>query len=505
MKYIYTILFSVIMPVWLMSQIEMSDKILLKDFRDESDKLYLQTFHDQNLSSDQKVLENMRFYFSDMNYKEVNTIANPLKEIIYTSERRNQFSADISDLTRQLICEVKEPYVLNLIERAMKNDTTTIDVATETRMDLFKEKIYNAIEKQKQLLLSARYPYYKYETKSKKLINFFRIATGNDLFVFTTKNLDRDYTGSLMIEMGTDYFKFLRRRPVKSYQTVLYGFDVFTPSFYDTLKFKDFNSFDTLDRPHASFNYFGWKQCSQSLNDKFRWTFAIKFGQIGGRIGEQFQTALHQDISYSLRPKGWDAQISKGGRIGVSVEAKQEYQFYLDELLKTRSFKLLPMYLSPFLESKIGTYMTNASFGLQFSNKKFTTVNPHFISHRVRQGVQHWSQHFMYNLAFKTTYVVHNTMLEGYGIFNTTESKNDPFTPKSIYFLNYDQVQRWLYTGNVTLAYTTTFATLFYNWSIFSPETKLSQLNSKDSRILNIDIGKRWHHFAEIGLSFNVK
>jgi Uncharacterized protein conserved in bacteria (DUF2219) len=505
MKKNYTLLLLCSTCIGLFAQTDFSAKILVNDFNTENEKLYKKVFFEDYQSSDQKVWQNIKFYFNDINYKEVNVMANPLKEIIYQSEKMNQFGESVTDLTRQLICSIHEPYIINLLKRAITNDTNKFDPISNTRNDMFKLKLIKEAEKHEYLLLANKYPYFHYETRNKKHINFFRIATGNDLFALTTKNLDRDYTGSLTIELGTDFLKFLRRRPVKSYQTILYGFDVFTPSFYDTLKFKNFNDFDTLDRPHAAFNYFGWKQCSQSLNDKFRWTFAIKFGQIGDRIGEKFQTALHQDISYSLRPKGWDAQIARGGRIGVSIEAKQEYQFYLDELLKLKPAKILPINLSPFLESKVGTYMTNASFGIQLSNKRFTENNPHFINHRTRQGINYWTQHFMYNIAFKGTYVLHNSMLEGYGIFNTTESKSDPLTPKSIYYLKYNQVNRFIYTGNFTMSYTTSFATIFYNWFIFSPETKLSKLNSKDERIKGIDIGKRWHHFAEIGLSFNVR
>lgn len=123
----------------------------------------------------------------------------------------------------------------------------------------------------------------------------------------------------MLIEIGTDFFAFLRKRATKSYQTLLYGFDVYTPYFKDSTIFSADTSFNTKDRPHASFQYVGWSKKGLSRNGKYKWASTIKFGKIGGKAGAKFQNALHQDISYSPRPKGWDAQIANGGRIGLLI------------------------------------------------------------------------------------------------------------------------------------------------------------------------------------------
>jgi hypothetical protein len=426
--------------------------------------------------------------------KGINTIGIPLMNIIFEMESQTFYSKFISVDTRELITSVKDPFLLVLVERAIKEDETITE-------NLFKEKILNEISDYLNLLMKKQYPYYSFETKNKKPVKFVNIKTGNDLFCFTTKNLDRDYTGSFIAEVGTDWLNPLRRRPLKTYQTLFYGFDVFTPAFYDTTKFKKFDSYDSLDRPHASFQYFGWSKCGLSKYNKLRWMTMIKLGRIGGRMGENFQTALHQDISYSQRPKGWDAQIANEGRIGASLETRHEYQFYRST---RRPNRFANLNLASLLETKIGTYMTNASIGLEISNKSFLQNNHHFINHRTKQGVVSAFDHFMYGLVFKGTFVQHNTMLEGYGIINTEEEKDDKYTPKSIYYLQKDLVKRWIWTGNVVLSYTTRYATLFYNWYAFSPETKLGKLNTTDPRVKDIDLSKRWHHFAEVGLTFNI-
>jgi hypothetical protein len=110
----------------------------------------------------------------------------------------------------------------------------------------------------------------------------------------------------------------------------------------------------------------------------------------------------------------------------------------------------------------------------------------------------------------------HNSTLEGHGIFSLNEDLEEinkqlqsgaSALSYSRYFLTKDQVQRWGMTGNVNLSYTFSNFTIIYNYYLISPETKLGQkeftygINMTDK----FNIGKRWHRFAEIGLTFNLK
>lgn len=452
-------------------------------------------------------------------YGYVNSAANDLRDILYAMEALTYYGEDVSANTKRLITYVREPYVLVMLERSIKEDLSN-DNGIGTNYQ-FKKKLLAEISKELTLNMQANYPYYVYEVEKKKVVKFISIRTGNDLFTptgivgeFYTKdyyvpddlvfqrNDDRDYTGSFLLEIGTDYFNVLRRRPLKSYQTVFYGFDVYTPYFRSNMIFNTDTSFNIRDRPHASFQYFGWSKKGLSKFNHYRWSNTIKFGRIGGKTGETFQNALHQDISYSPRPKGWGAQIARGGRIGFSYEAMEEFQFYDYNRANTNSFRNI--HTSVFGIEQIGTFMTTLGLGLQFSNKSFLQTNHNYINHRTRQGVYSWADHIMYNIAFTGTYVFHNTMLEGFGIVSTTEHKNDQYTPKSLYYLKYDQVRRVTGMLNITLGYTTRFATLFYNWKSFSPETKLQGIGINSYSGNEMTIGTRWHHFAEIGLSFNI-
>jgi len=449
----------------------------------------------------------VRDYLIEKNHVYVNTAGKNLLKLIYLAEEKTNYESTISAETRTLISRITEPYVLVLVERALKEDLVKDNIETPDSTYFFKYKILKEVSNQMNLIMKSKYPYYTYETEKKQPIKFFSVRTGNDLFTILPRNLDRDYTGSLLIELGTDYLNPLRRRPVKSYQTFLYGFDVFTPQFNDNTKFTKFDSQDSLDRPHASFQYFGWSKKALSKYGNMRWSTTLKFGKIGGRVGGQFQTALHQDISYSLRPKGWDAQIANGGRLGISIETKHEVQKQLNKTNHhANSFK--QVIFIPSIELKYGTYMTNATFGVGLSNKKFNQNNHNFINHRTRQGTFCFFDHVMYNISFKATHVVHNTMLEGYGWVRTTEkdaSKIDELTPLSSYVLEEKQVRKWFGTVNLSLSYTTRHFTVFYNYFIFTPETKLGDLKSTNIDYQKINLSKRVHRFAEIGISFNIR
>lgn len=448
----------------------------------------------------------------------VNNIGNNLMSLLIQMEEPTEYEKDISVATRQLISTKSDPYVLILVQRAIKENKNL-----NTRLHL-KEKLLKEIGLQVNLLMEDQYPYYNYSTKQKQLVKFVSIRSGNDMFTmaglidlvffgknkywkdggtFFQRNDDRDYTGSLLIELGTDYLNTLRRRPLKTYQTLLYGFDVYTPYFKDAIKFPADTSFNKLDRPHASFQYFGWGKKGISRGDKYRWSTVIKFGKIGGNAGPKFQNALHQDISYSPRPRGWGAQIANGGRIGFSIEFSQEF-FPKKFFTGTNLNDWKNMYASIITEEKIGTYMSTASMGFRLSNKNFRQCNQNFINHRIRQTVNTFADHLMYNILFLATFVKHNTMLEGYGLMSTREEDNDVLTPSSRYYLNKDQVRRINYLFNTTVSYTTRFGTVFYNWKSISPETKLGLIgiNSPCSG-QEMNIAKRWHHFAEIGFTFN--
>jgi hypothetical protein len=452
----------------------------------------------------------------------VNTAGNPMMAYLLQMEDSTKYEKYINANTRSLITEIPDSglFALVLLERAIK-ENTNINLQV-------KDKLLEEVSAQINLVVKNQFPFYTYETKNKQLIKFISIRSGNDLFTLTglydltqpsnkyvkdnhlifQRNDDRDYTGSLLIEIGTDYMNSLRRRPLKTYQTILYGFDVYTPYFKDKKVFPADTSHNPKDRPHASFQYYGWSKKVLDRNNSSRTTWTIKVGKIGGSAGAKFQNTLHQDVSYSPRPRGWGAQIANNGRFGISIEGKQEFcqKSFFHKYAKGKPNGFWNMYSSFITEEKVGTYMSNLSGGLQISNKSFQQNNSNFINHRIRQTVDSRLHHFMYRVSFMTTYVKHNTMLEGYGIFKCREKDNDPLTPPSRYYLGTGQIQRFTYVFNYTLSYTSRYATFFYNWKSLSPETTLGKIGvNSPSSGKEMDISNRWQHFAEIGITFNIK
>jgi hypothetical protein len=465
-------------------------------------------------------LNNPNENFAVETYREVERINNSLMDDLIKSEIPTQYERDVSSKTRKLIAIVEQGYLLALVRRQI------LELPDTLIGDWLRNKLKLAISEEMVLYAQKNYPVYSYPSDRRQAAKFISIRTGNDLFtvaglsslfmpadkyikdgnLFFQRNDDRDYTGSFLLEVGTDYLNLLKRKPVNSYQTFLYGFDVYTPYFRDSTMFPNPDSYNQSDRPHASFQYFGWTRNSISRLDNIRWTLGLKVGKIGGAAGAKFQTVLHQDISYSPRPRGWDAQIANGGRLGISFEYKRERQWHLNRNANIASNSISNVYASTLVEGKLGTYMTYGAAGISLSNKPFKQNNPNFIGTYSREARHKlfW-QHLMYRVSFVSYAMVHNTMLEGYGIIKTTEDKNDAITPKSSYVLRGDQVRPYFYMLNITLSYSTRYTTFFYNWKSISPETYLGDIGiPSPASGIRMDISNRWHHFAELGMAFRL-
>jgi len=448
-----------------------------------------------------------------------NTASN-LKSYIDCIESNNFYNDIISDNTIELIDKINEIHTLALLENEFSND---INLPL-----LYKEKIIDLISTNINLKTKEQYSIYNYNTTNRKIIRFISVRSGNDLFTLgglaglmlgnkhpikdnaflIQRNDDRDYTGSLLIEIGSDLMSHFKRQPSLSYSTFFYGFDVYTPYFQDTAIFKTDTSFNPLDRPHATFQFFGYSKKGIFDNDKWTYVHKIKAGKIGGTIGPKFQNSIHQDISYSLRPKGWGAQIANGGRFGLNFETYYSFQpncflFNFREANEKKNLKFLRLAGSIFGEAKIGSYISSVSLGLKLSNRTFSQTNDNFISYHNKYK-HTFMNSISYNLSYQINGIFHNTMLEGYGYFKTNESSDDPLTPKSLYYLPNSQVKRITHVLNINVSQTLKYVTWFYNWKSISPETKLADIGIKSpaNNSNNLNIKGRWHHFAELGILY---
>jgi hypothetical protein len=471
----------------------------------------------------------------DKTNEEINKLIN--KMVAYENAS-TQYSYDlVSDSTTKLIQSLDQVIMLEIVLRAVEDHDVNDDSLGIGMNSVMKVKLKKAISCQMDILVKKDYTWYNYATDKKQMINAVNISTANDLFTpvglsefagirakenakfFLQGNDDRDYTGGVLFEVATNYLKIRRQRPVKSYQTLFWGGDFYSPYFRDTVnKFPRSNSFNTQDRPFASFQYFGYSTHCLSRNNNIRWDISMAFGKVGGKRGQALQTVLHQDISYSPRPMGWDAQISNGGRFGFSAQYKPEYIIrWLSCGNANVSAMQRAFFTSVTSDLSFGTFMTYAAIGLQFSNKNFASTNSNNAilrnQHTIHRSPSLWFPFLMWNLRVNYRRVAHNTMLEGYGLFKTTELAwndstvtKDPLTPYSHYFLNKQQVNRNVCTIELTISKQARYFTFFYRLSAISPETKLGKIGiNYPDRNTEFDLTGRWHHWATLGVCFRVQ
>lgn len=434
-------------------------------------------------------------------YKYINTAADGLLSFFLKAEKDTWFRDELTDESLTMLRSIENPYILTLLDRSAKNyDFKDQTNYSQNQYYRFKVKLRDKIGEEQAVVSKERYPYYTYDSRKKQILKFVYLNHGNDLVAFFSPNLDRDFTGSLLIELGTDYLHVPRRRPLKTYQTLMYGLDVYTGNIRNSS-----SAIDSADRPNAAFSYFGWGKYVLSKNNAFRFSTKIKIGTIGGSAGRIFQNLLHTNVSFSKQSMGWDNQIVNGGRLAISAEYKIEAQ---KQMFAER------LYFQPFFEIIGGSYMTKPSLGINITNRKFEENNHHDIQLRTKHTHRFIGENLKLFANYKVSYVVHNTMLTGFGWVNDREDeqkkkdiigmnldeKTIPFSP---YTLKDNQVKKITHAVTLGLSYTTTSSTLFYRYNFLSPETRLNTQFYQNGYSWNLST--RWHKMAEIGLSMNIR
>lgn len=369
---------------------------------------------------------------------------------------------------------------------------------------IIEKKLLTALSTQMELLAKEQEAWYIFASKDREIVKGISISSSNDLFRiagfvlpedkevsknFFQKNRDMAYTGGLQIEILTDYLKFRGRKNTKTYQRVFFGADVYTPYFKDESIFVDDTSYNLSDRPHASFQYFGYGTSGISYYGIHKWDVNIKLGKIGGGKANSLQTSLHQDLTFSPKPTGWGAQIANPGRLGWSIEYSGEWQLSKN----AKSF-----YWSAPTQLSLGSYMTYAQGGLRLSNRKISSINANYImakNDRRKRGI-YWSVDVLYSR------MIHNTMMLGYGVFRNKEDEND-FAEPSKHKLEKGQVNHNLLNLNFTLAKQFKNNAFYYRWSAISPETTFDRTNPMDINgnfDNGVDLRNRWHQWGTLGL-----
>lgn len=331
--------------------------------------------------------------------------------------------------------------------------------------------------------------YYRYYGTKKNVLKGVRFYTDNDFFAFID-NRDHEYTGSFRLELITDYFglklfSFRREHLFLSYQSVLFGFDLYTPDIIDV---KNIADLDKRDRPFASFQYFGRSRNIIRYDGKYRSSGVLKIGLIGGNISKNFQRFLHRDIIDSENNNGWDYQIANGGRLAIQYDLSNEWQTKVKN--KNR-------YFNYGFETKIGFEKFSITPTLAVTNKSFFEKNPHYAinSKNPHFGTQQWGQQFYQSMFFdaklESEIVFYNSMLQGYITknkefkFNDSTNLNEEIPLQS----NINTIVGRLHLGLGFRNYNSTF---MFEYFIQTPEYDYSWKN------------KYFHKYARISFTMNI-
>ncbi|APG64807.1 hypothetical protein LPB136_05275 [Tenacibaculum todarodis] len=359
------------------------------------------------------------------------------------------------------------------------------------------KKILQIINKRTQEVSSYEFALYQHRDAKEKWIKYVYFDHANDFLSFLYNN-DRDMTGASRFEVGTDKIKLrlfakrnddwynLNSKSWYTYQTVFAGGEAYTPDLDSPLLISE-ESYNPYDRPFASFIYFGWSRHGIFRSGKSKYSIEWKIGTIGSLAPDKVQSAIHRDLTIGTRkPYGWDSQIASGGRVGINYNFNFEYLFDKNE-------SYIP-YTSLFGDLKVGTQNTSVGVGINFSNKDLKSRGALNIPLLKNNKID-----FALNFKTELRYVIHNSMLEGYGVFKRTPDE-DPSSPIDIHFLNGDQINRLLSISELSIGIDFKYLGFFYSFNIMSPEYEINNIPEE-----NIPLNdSRWNHVGKLGILFKI-
>lgn len=346
-------------------------------------------------------------------------------------------------------------------------------------------------------LLNRDYCSYTDPLLSPKLIKGINIYHDNDFFNPLINNEDYNYTGGGRIEVQTDYLNmgFLLHlfprynKKILSYQGVFFGVEAFTP-FYNHDEHITEQERDLLyqkDRPFGSYQYLGRTKYRLHYDGLWRAKSTLRIGIIGGTIGRIVQAVLHKDQTpSSIKVIGWDKQIANGGRLAWNADYELNLMLFsttnnrdiIDLLKKKQSSnvfsnkdRLQGVNLYAISNIYAGNYLTAFDIGLGISGLGFKeqdgnnniSLKPH----------QKCNVNWFLNLKYRR--VIHNTMLEGFGLFNTYDDDPRDDEPISHYQLESSEVNRNVFFADFGVSFRINKTTVFGKYVFHTNEFKMDR------------------------------
>lgn len=352
-----------------------------------------------------------------------------------------------------------------------------------------------AVQDHMNFLTDNQYVNYSIVSQSKKLIKGVNVFHDNDLIAFADK--DRDYTGGVVLELTTDYLKMrvlphINKDRWLSYQGLLYGVEAYTPEIRDTATFNTPTSYDSTDRPFASYKYYGRSKYRIHYKGIYRMKGHYKFGTIGGNVSKSVQSVIHRDVSGSVKPQGWDSQIGFPGRFAFQYDEYFESMLFSGQgdiwnhLRRMEKYRFLnKINIAGKIGWHLGSQLTAFDLGFSISNKNFRDQSG---SNDIRL-MKGKSFQCLIKAEINYRIVGHNTMLEGYS-FRWLQFFNQQNNDVDAYVLTSDQIVRGLFLGGLWLGIRTNKVSIYYQYSFIEGEFKI---NNKQSPV---------HSWGTIGFNF---
>jgi hypothetical protein len=371
------------------------------------------------------------------------------------------------------------------------------------------EENYTLLKQRYIYQINTQFIHYSCSEAASKLVKGFFIEHDNDFLA--PGNLDRDYTGGGLAEIFTDYFKMrlwrnfvenslaknlLKRNNYYSYQSILFGAQAFTPYIRDTSKLPTDTSVIRTDRPFASFQFFGRGKYLIHRRGHHRIKQTIKLGKIGGNDAPMIQRILHRDLTSSIYPNGWGAQIgAPNGRYCFQFEVEHQLMLlskFHDIWVRQENYEALAenkntlgkqtaLNIYALANLKFGGQLTSGDVGFGWTNKNFIKQDFHHFLKSDRETKLKWYDQILFDVNLRYRYVQHNSMLEGFGYLSTVDYTNakdiSKYTP--IYYrLQKDQIYRNVFMAETSISITRNKSTIFYKMNFISKEANIKDMRS---------------------------
>lgn len=445
-----------------------------------------------------RALSNSKLYFAQDVFEGINRIG-----LFDAGVKLEQFRSDVENLQHFNTVHYLYECLKSWLELNEENKTTKNYRVLTEKMAILETHLL--------ALTSKTYYKFDYTEIAHKKVKEISVSTQNDLFV-PGMNRDMGYTGGLQIDVASDYMKmrlipYINGDNILSYQAFNCGFKVFTPYIRDTDDSLKLLSYQ-YDRPFASTLFFGRSKYRLHRRGHIRHTGQFHLVIIGGQIGPYFQQLLHKDVAISsVKPVGWNNQISNGGRLGFHVYHKFDFMLFSNDAsifgVRVPFFK----YLNPFVSADV-----QVAHEKTFAGASFTLSSRDFFnSSGTMQDFQLKKLQKLrldYVLSFRYQYIIHNSMLGDFGLF--ARADDDPFDDEylSVYFLQKDQIRKNVFTvsAQVNCRYRNMsfFYQVFLHTKEFTERPLPDAITGEYRETLEKRFNYQWYGYGSLGLVFNV-